>query len=257
MEQEHQLKKERLTLIRRIESLLEGPMAFLGFIWLGLLILEFIRGLNPALQALSMTIWIIFIIDFLLKLFLAPEKIKFLRKNWLTILSLIVPALRIFRFLRVFRLLRGLRSVRLVKVIGSLNRSMKALSTSMSRRGFSYVVILTLVVIFGGAAGMYGLESPGLKTYGEALYWTAMLLTSIGSEYWPQTPEGKTLCLILAIYGFCVFGYITATLASFFVGRDAEDKSAPVASSKDISGLYTEMQKLTQAITELKQSKDK
>jgi len=31
----------------------------------------------------------------------------------------------------------------------------------------------------------------------------------------------------LALYAFAVFGYVTATLASFFIGRDAENKGTP------------------------------
>ncbi|WP_228055032.1 hypothetical protein [Gloeocapsopsis crepidinum] len=42
---------------------------------------------------------------------------------------------------------------------------------------------------------MYAFESNtpdgcGLNDYGAALWWTAMLITTIGSEYWLQTPEG-------------------------------------------------------------------
>ena len=47
-----------------------------------------------------------------------------------------------------------------------------------------------------------------------------MLVTTMGSEYWPQTADGRVLCLALAIYGFAVFGYVTAALASFFVGQE-------------------------------------
>ena len=79
-----------------------------------------------------------------------------------------------------------------------------------------------------------------------------MLLTSLGSEYWPQTAEGQALCLLLGIYGFCVFGYITATLASYFVGNDAQDKDAPVAGAADIKALQKKIDQLTQAINELK-----
>ena len=32
-----------------------------------------------------------------------------------------------------------------------------------------------------------------------------MLLTSLGSKYWPRTAEGRVLCFILALYGFAVF----------------------------------------------------
>lgn len=222
----------------RIDRILEGPMAVLGFVWLALLLVELTRGLTPALQFASVVIWVIFILDFLLKLVLAPQKLRFLKKNWLTAISLFIPALRIVRFARVLRIARGLKGVRLVKVVASLNRGMKSLGATMKRRGLKYVVLLTLVVIFGGAAGMYGFENGnGLKSYGESLWWTAMLITSLGSDYWPQTGEGKTLCLLLALYGFCVFGYITATLASFFVGRDAEEEDAPVAGAEDVQEL--------------------
>ncbi|MBD0332475.1 MAG: two pore domain potassium channel family protein, partial [Chitinophagaceae bacterium] len=122
----------------------------------------------------------------------------------------------------------------------------------MRRRGLKYVVLLTMIVIVEGASGMYAFENgAGLKSYGESLWWTAMLITSIGSEYWPQTGEGKALCFFLSVYGFCVFGYITATLASFFVGRDAEENDAPVASSDDIAQLRKEVERLTQAVNQL------
>ena len=49
-----------------------------------------------------------------------------------------------------------------------------------------------------------------------------MLLTSIGSQFWPATTEGRVLTVLLSLYGLAVFGYITAAFASFFVGRDAE-----------------------------------
>jgi voltage-gated potassium channel len=248
-----ELKRQRNTLLLRINRTLEGPMAFLGFVWLALLLVELTRGLSPALQFISVVIWVVFVLDFLLKLVLAPQKLAFVKKNWLTAISLVIPALRIVRFARLFRVVRSLRGVRLVKVVASLNRGMKSLGATMKRRGLKYVVMLTLVVIFGGAAGMYGFEvQHGLKSYGEALWWTAMLITSLGSEYWPQTGEGKTLCLLLALYGFCVFGYITATLASFFVGRDAEEEGAPVAGASDVEELKKLVSSLSAKIDDLK-----
>ncbi len=252
MPQSTELKRQRTSLLLRINRLLEGPMIFLGFVWLVLLLIELVKGLSRGLQLLSIVIWIIFIFDFVLKLILAPHKITFLKKNWLTAISLVIPALRIVRFARIFRVVKGLKSIRLVKVVASLNRGMKSLGATMKRRGLKYVVAITLIVIFGGAAGMYGFENEhGLKSYGESLWWTAMLITSLGSEYWPQTGEGKTLCLLLAIYGFCVFGYITATLASFFVGRDAEEPDAPVAGAKDIQKLQTKIDELTRLVKEI------
>lgn len=253
MEHKAQLNRQRNAVLMRLNQLLEGPMTFLGFIWLALLLVELTKGLSPTLEFISIVIWVIFILDFLVKLVLAPHKSKFLKKNWLTVISLFIPALRIVRFTRIFRVVRGLSGVRLVKVVASLNRGMKSMAATMKRRGLKYVVLLTMVVILGGAAGMYGFENGhGLKSYWEAVWWTAMLITSLGSEYWPQTGEGKTLCLLLAIYGFCVFGYITATLASFFVGRDAEEENAPVAGVGEIKKLQRQISELTEVVKKLR-----
>ena len=248
------LNKERATLLRRLHHTLEGPMIFLGFVWMVLLVIELISGLSPVLEAFSIAIWILFIIDFAIKFFLAPHKGFYLKKNWLTVISLIIPALRVVRIFRFARLLRGLRSVRLVKVVASINRSMRSLGATMRRRGVKYVFLLTMLVLFGGAAGMYALENEvqGFESYWTALWWTAMLLSSMGSDYWPQTPEGRLLCLLLSIYGFGVFGYLTATISSFFIGRDAEEKDAPIAGAHEMAMLQQQLAELTKSINELK-----
>lgn len=245
------LDDERKSLIAQIENWLETPMLILGFVWLALLVYELIWTLSPMLEWLGTAIWIIFIVDFGVKFALAPVKIDYLKSNWLTALSLLVPALRVFRIFRAFRFIRAARGIRLFRVVTSLNRGMKALGASFARRGFGYVVALSIIVTFAGAAGMLAFENEfdgGIKTYAGALWWTAMLLTSIGSDYFPQTVEGRILCLILAIYGFAVFGYVTATLATFFVEQDAFDKESKIAGAEDITLLSEEIALLRKEI---------
>jgi voltage-gated potassium channel len=253
-----QLHRERNRLLYSIEKFLEGPMMFLGFVWLSLLVAELVWGLPKPLEYLTMSIWIIFIIDFLLKLFLAPAKLHYLKKSWLTAFSLIIPALRIFRLVRVVRLLRGLRGIRLVRIVSSLNRSMRSLGATMKRRGFGYVFLIVLIVTFAGAAGMYALENPnpGFYSYGIALWWTAMRVITAGNEFNPLTPEGRTLGFLIAVFGYTIFGYVTATFASFFIGRDAEEHDTPVAGSKDIAALNKTILALSNDIRELRQKLD-
>lgn len=242
------LERERNELLHRLEDWLETPMIVLGFVWLGLLVAEFVYGESAAFEVLGTAIWVVFLVDFALKLVVAPRKLAFLRGNWLTVVALAVPALRVFRVVRVVRVLglaRVGRGLRLVRVVGSLNRGMRALAASMGRRGFGYVAALTAIVTFAGAAGMYAFERDvpggGLDSYGTALWWTAMLMTTMGSETWPRSAEGRVLCLLLALYAFAVFGYVTATLASFFVGRDAENDEAEVAGAASIDALRREI----------------
>lgn len=242
------LDRERYELLNRLQNALELPMVVLGFIWLVLLVVELIWELNPVLQYISTGIWLLFILDFIIKFILAPHKLLFMRRNVLTSISLVVPALRLFRITRVFRLLRTVRAargLRLVKLVGSINRGMRSLGSAMKRRAFGYVLALTLVVIAAGSAGMYAFEkNAGLDTYGEALWWTVMLLTSIGSDYFPVTAEGRVLCLLLAMYGFAVFGYFTATLATFFIDRDAASEEAEMAGARQVKVLQHEIKML-------------
>lgn len=189
--EKRELQKERGEVLQQLEDWLETPMLLLGFGWLGLLVVELIWGLNSLLEVTSNVIWIIFVLDFAVRFTLASQKLVYLKQNWLTAISLLLPALRVFRIGRVFRLLRATRGVRLVRVISSLNRGMRALRASMSRRGFGYIIALTLVVTLVGAAGMYAFESTtpdggGFKDYSGALWWTAMLMTTIGSDYCPR-----------------------------------------------------------------------
>ncbi|MBA2487014.1 MAG: ion transporter [Nitrospira sp.] len=249
---------ERRKVLRDLERWLETPMLMLAFVWLGLLIVESMWGAGPVLEGIGTLIWVIFIVDAAVRLLLAPHKLAYFKKNWLTVIALALPALRIFRMARVVRALRVARAARglqLVRVVSSLNRGMQALGAGMRRRGLAYVVTLTLLVTLTGAAGMYVFErdhtgqeplstSPplhGLNDYGAALWWTAMIMTTMGSDYWPRTPEGRVLCVLLALYAFAMFGYVTATLASYFIGRDADNDRAEIAGAKSIERLQSEI----------------
>ena len=103
---------------------------------------------------------------------------------------------------------------------------------------------------------MYAFENEnpeGLNSYGEALWWTAMVMTTLGSQYWPLTIEGRILCVFLALYAFAVFGYVTAALATFFVGRDADDDRAELAGAKHMVALRNELAGLREEVRNLRQ----
>lgn len=259
----NEIERERENLLERLQEWLEIPMLLLAVAWLGLFVAEMVWELTPLLLASGYVIWGIFIFDFLLKFALAPRKIPFLRQNWLGIVALVIPAFRVFRVVNLFRLSRvataagAVRGLRVLRMLTTINRAMKALGATMERRGFGYVMLLTLLITFAGAAGMYSFErhlpgAEGLHSYGEALWWTAMVMTTMGSQYWPLTAEGRLLCFFLALYSFTVFGYVTATLASFFIGRDAENEEAELASAKSIAELRQEISALTAQISLLR-----
>ncbi|MDD1750576.1 MAG: ion transporter [Methanothrix sp.] len=242
-----ELDLERYELLRQIEDWSDLPLAILGFVWLALLIIELIWGLRPVTETATILIWIIFILDFIIEIVIAPDRKAYLKSNWLMIIALIVPAFRAFRILQVLSSARAVKSLTLTRMVTSLNRNMKALRFSMGRRGLGYVILLTSLVTLAGSAGIYTFEkgtNPDLSSFGNALWFTAMMMTTMGSNYWPTTPEGRVLALMLGIYAFAVFGYVTAALASFFVGRDVDSDNAELSGIKSIKALCSEVEAL-------------
>ena len=249
------LAGERFELLRQVDELLDRPMTVLAFVWLVLVVLELTVGLSPLLNALNLAIWGLFVLQFALEFVIAPRKGTYLRRNWLTALSLVLPALRVVRIARLARALRAVRGVRLVRVVSSANRGMRTLGRVMGRRGFGYALALTLLVNVLGAAAMLAFERdvPGsaIDSFGTALWWTAMTLTTMGSDYFPRSAEGRVLALLLAIYGFAVFGYVTASIASLFVVRDAEEGEGELAGARELAELRAEVATLTRRVEAL------
>ena len=244
-----ELEHERSELIARIEQWLEWPLVLLAAVWLALLVLELVQGISPALIRVGQVIWIIFILEFVARFTLAPRKVAFLRENWVTLIALLVPAVRV---LRVFRVVRALRGLRLVRVIGSMNRAMRSLSNSMRQRGLPYVFSATVAVLLAGAAGMYafenGADQRAFESYFEALWWTAMLLTTVGSDYWPATAEGRVLTLFLSLYALGILGYVAGTLATYFIGREAA-RPDTVGTTQELRALHAEISQLRRELT--------
>ena len=77
-----------------------------------------------------------------------------------------------------------------------------------------------------------------------------MIMTTMGSAYWPETGAGRVLCVLLALYAFAVFGYVTALLASFFVGRESAGRADSQADG-ELGRLREEIRALRQAVERL------
>ena len=239
-------RDERWQVLHQLEDWIETPMLVLSFAWLVLVMVEFTWGSSSLVETFGTVIWLVFLAEFGLRFALAPEKLRFLRGNVITIVALVAPAFRLLRAFRLIRFARAARSLRLLRIVGTANRGMNALRRSLGRRGLGYVLGATVLVALLGAAGMLAFEpaadvESGFQGYGDALWWTAMLLTSLGSEFWPRTAEGRVLCFLLALYGFAVFGYITASFATFFIGQEAAEADGPVAGAGDLAALRDEI----------------
>jgi voltage-gated potassium channel len=238
---------------------LERPMLLLSFVWFLVIITELVNGMSPVLQSLGTLLWALFVIYFSLRFAIVPNRLVFLKRNWLFVLAIVVPVLRLVPHLQSYPLARALTATFGMQVIwtfASADQGLRSLRRTIGSRGTGYALTFTAIVILAGAAGMLHFENiapdpQGIHSYPKALWWTAMQITNIGSGYRPVTFGGQALCLGISIFAVAIFGYLTAVFAAFFIGRDAADPKSEIPNQTSIHQLAAEVVLLRTAIEEV------
>lgn len=244
------VRDQRWELLDNLQAILEPAMAGLGLLFLALLLLDYSaiefsdEGSSRLYWALQ-AIWAIFLIEFAVRLIVAPAKGAFLRSNWLGALSLILPFLRPIRALQAAR---ALRSLSLVRFLGGINRGIRVLRAVTRGRQFAWVGALTVVVMVAGAVGVRffdrGVEDAPIQGFGDALWWSAAMVTTINNELYAVSTEARVLAILMRMFAVSVFGYITASIATYFIGTaqgGANEGNDTEALRKEIAALRLEM----------------
>lgn len=221
----------REELRERLDRYLDIPLALASVVVLLLLIIqlsgEVSKPWQGRLEALSWGLWALFLLEFAAKFALAPVKRRYLRERWLDALVVLLPFLRFLRLARVLRTTRALPIFRLL-VFGS--RGSGSVLTLLKRRRLGQLALISaMVVLLGAAAGLLlesGASGSTIEDFGDALWWSASLVTTVGSELYPVTAGGRILAFLLMIYAVGVFSYFIAAIASVLVEVDARRTTA-------------------------------
>ena len=121
-------------------------MAWLGVVFALLVGYELAVDLTPsaarALQIAGWVIWAIFVTEFLGHLYVAPRRLRYVRRHWLQVLGLLVPTLRFLRFVRLLRSSRALPAARVVSssylVAGTARRLLRRACCTSQRSAPSW-----------------------------------------------------------------------------------------------------------------------
>ena len=216
---------QRYRLVAEIERLLDGPATYLAFVFAAALIVELVltaesRPIPAVLGWLQAAIWIFFVVHFALGISVAPDRLRYLRRHWLTALSLVVPFLRIVRVLRIFALVR---TATLVRALGSANRTSRVLRRTFGWSAAGYAAGLTVTVALFGSALLFLFEADAANTafpsYAEALWWAVGTLTTVGAAAEPVTLGGRIVAAFMMLAGLVLLGYIAGLLGAVLFGR--------------------------------------
>ena len=219
-------------LLSRFERVTLWPMMGLAILSLVTLILgwtlDLSASMKTSLETFDWLIWATFTIELLIRLYLAPLRLRFLWKNPIDVAVVLVPslqglrALRIARFARIFRLARvgemGKRAAKEER--GLLNPSNAMFSVLIT----GFVVSLAALMAWSVERDVAGST---IKSVPDAFWWAITTITTVGyGDKVPVSPEGKAVAVVLMFMGVALFGAIAATLATVFLRSDPRPNDA-------------------------------
>lgn len=93
-----------------------------------------------------------------------------------------------------------------------------------------------------------GARGARIQDFGDALWWSAALVTTVSSELYPVTAAGRVLGFVLMIYAIGIFTYFIGSVASVLVALDARpapksDKSGVELSDDEVAALRSILKK--------------
>ncbi|SRR5580765_220245 len=196
-------------------------------------------GLRSTLDVATWVLWLAFAIDYVVRVALARDRLRFLLHN---VPDLLVVALPLFRPLRLLRL------VTLLRVLN------KRAGASLRGRVAVYLVgsagIVVLVASLAELDAERGRPGSNIASFGDSLWWAVATVTTVGyGDHYPVTLTGKLVAVGLMLCGIALIGVVTATFASWLIDqvRDVEEESR-AATKRDIEALAAQVAVLTREL---------
>jgi len=153
--------------------------------------------------------WLAFIVDYIIRLWLADDRGRWFRTHLGALACALVPVLRLVLLLD-----------RLTKLPGPYRSRGTTLRTGIAVYGGGAVVILVYLASLAVLEAERHAPDADIRDFGVALWWSCVTITTTGyGDYAPVTMQGRAVAVGLMFGGIILSGVITATLASWILER--------------------------------------
>lgn len=220
--------KERRELKSIGYEIFIGILSILSIINLVLLYAVQDKSLDTVLTVMNSVFSVIFVADFLYRIFTVPSAGAYFFKHfgWADLLASVPLAqfkiLRVFRLLRVYRLLGGVG----IHTVG------RALIKDRAGSSLYILLLMGILVLEFGSLSILHVEqgSPGanITTASGALWYTIVTISTVGyGDQYPVTNAGRIIGAGIIVVGVGIFGTFTGYLANFFLSPKTKEPAPP------------------------------
>ncbi|MDQ3476292.1 MAG: hypothetical protein M3492_08170 [Actinomycetota bacterium] len=164
-------------------------------------------ALGVVLTIAGWALWGVFVVEFAVRLVVAPDTGHFLKRNWWQLLFLVLP------FLRILRLARAVRMLRTGRVLSSAVRSSRS-ARRVLRGRVGWLAVVSAITVLGSSQLLY--EFGDYNSYGDALH-AAALAAITGEPLGQSDGFTRSLEVLLAIFSVVVFATLAGTLGAYFL----------------------------------------
>ena len=217
--------------IELLAARMDRPMSVLGVLFLLVVLGQNVAG-SPGVQraftVAGWVLWVVFAAEFLLRLWLAPSRGRFLRRNWWQVAFLLLPMLRFLRGLALLRVVRAGRVLRVVRaggVVSSAVRSSRSAGRILGSR-LGWVAALSAIVVLASSQLLFTLGF--YDAYAAALD-AAALATIAGESLGLDEGLPRLLDVALLTYSVGVFAALAGTLGAYFFDASRAPSAPPAA----------------------------
>jgi voltage-gated potassium channel len=190
--------------------------------------------IRSLLEYADTAICAVFLLDFIVCIYRAPNRWRYLYTwGWLDLASSI-PTLDVARWgraARAARIFRVLRGVRATKMLGSLALAKRAESA------FLAVTLVAILLLIAASISILQVETEpqsNIRTADDALWWALSTITTVGyGDRYPVTSEGRVVAGLLMCAGVGLFGTLSGFLAAWFVEPAAKQEKTELEALKD------------------------
>jgi voltage-gated potassium channel len=204
-------------------------MAFLAFVSVYFAWQDYSGSLVQWQSWLDTSIWILFIIDYIVRLIRTKNRKAFFKENIFDLLAILpfnsaFRAFRALRFFKTLKLLKVFKLFKLTKVLALIGRLYNKAKRFLKTNGFQYMLALALTLILIAGVLMSFFED---MTIPDAIWWAFVTTTTVGyGDISPASASGRIIACILMITGIGLIGSLTSAITTFFMHPQEETVSS-------------------------------